>query len=254
MPDRINKDETDPIKSILGPHGLDNRNKKGEQLLELLLSYDLKIANSFFTKESYTTWKQFNESRSQHMLDVFSISGSSWKRVRDCETIENGATSDHSAVSIKIHLNSIAANIKTNEMYAGKEDYAKIVAETEENEKFNKILEELAPGETPNYTHFFQSVMVAAKATATKLQKKPIDWFEFSKQTVQPAITKVNKLLNEHRKAIGPEADEIHAQLKLANKLRDIAVKAGKSAFLSHQAEEIGNISDGNTKAKWAAV
>ena len=36
--------------SVLGTHGIDNRNKKGRRLLGLLLTNSLKVTNSFFKK------------------------------------------------------------------------------------------------------------------------------------------------------------------------------------------------------------
>ena len=108
----------------------------------------------------------------------------------------------------------------------------------------------LAPDDSHNYTDFFQRVKKAAGATSTKLKKKPQDWFEYCKHQVLPVIDRKNNLLNEYRKAFGTEADLLYSQVKLATTLRDIAVKAGKSAFLSHQADKIGSLTDGGNKRK----
>ena len=46
--------------------------------------------------------------------------------------------------------------------------------------------------------------------------------YRCSKPTNQPAINRMNKLLDEYTKAFGTEADLLYSQVKLALKLRDI--------------------------------
>ena len=113
------------------------------------------------------------------MLDLVTCSASIFKRVRQCKAIKFGASSDHSAVEMQFHLNSVAINIKEKAMDAGDIDYATIVSDESANRTFNDKLKSLAPDDNPNYTVFFQCVKAAAKATATKLKTKPQDWFSF---------------------------------------------------------------------------
>ena len=83
----------------------------------------------------------------------------------------------------------------------------------------------------PSYTDFFQCVKNSVRATATKLKTKPQDWFAFCKNQIQHVLDRMNKLFDEYRKAFGAEADILCLQVKLASKLRDIAVKDGKTTY-----------------------
>ena len=55
---------------VIGPHVIENRNKKGRILLGLLSANNIKIVNTFYQKDSYTTWRSFDNTRLCHMLDV----------------------------------------------------------------------------------------------------------------------------------------------------------------------------------------
>ena len=68
----------------LGPWGINNRNMQGRRLLGFFSNNQLKIANSFYKKASYVTWRSFNKTRSPHMLDVISVSKNFYKCVRNC--------------------------------------------------------------------------------------------------------------------------------------------------------------------------
>ena len=54
----------------------------------------------------------------------------------------------------------------------------------------------------------------------------------------------MNKLSDEYRKAFGTEADQLYSQVKTASKLQDVALKAGKSDYLSHLVDKIGSLTD----------
>jgi exonuclease III len=109
-------------KETLGRYGIKNRNKKGTSLLNLLASLEMKITNSFFQKRAssssptttHTTWRNTNASKSQHVLDVFSISSNIFKRVRKCHTTRDSVDSDHTAVIIKLELTSISFKMQEN--------------------------------------------------------------------------------------------------------------------------------------------
>ena len=58
----------------IGPHGIDNRNKKGQMLLGLISANNTKIVNTFYQKNSYTTCRSFDKTRSCHMLDIITSS------------------------------------------------------------------------------------------------------------------------------------------------------------------------------------
>jgi hypothetical protein len=113
---------------------------------------------------------------------------------------------------------------------------------------------ELSPSNNPNYTTFFQGVETAAKCAATTVEKKAVDWFEMSKEKIQPVIDKMYNLLAEYRNSTGEGARIMKEELKLASKIRSITINEAKATYLSAKAEEIGNLAGGNTKEMWVSV
>ena len=97
-------------KGVIGPFGIDNRDMKGRILLIVLSQNRLRVANSYFTKPSFVTWRSFNASRSPHMLDLITTSDSFLKHVRDCGVTPTGMRSDHSAVKLILSKRSIKFN------------------------------------------------------------------------------------------------------------------------------------------------
>ena len=74
----------------------------------------------------------------------------------------------------------------------------------EANMKYNKILERYTQTSTQHpqpkeYTEFFNCIKEAGHATATKANTTPIDWFDMSKEEIQPTIDAVTALLKELR-------------------------------------------------------
>ena len=84
----------------IGPHGIDNSNKYGIRLLGVLSTNNIKIVNTFYQKDSFTTWRSFEKTRSCHMLDVITSSFSFFKCIRDCGVTPKGVQSDQSAVQM----------------------------------------------------------------------------------------------------------------------------------------------------------
>jgi hypothetical protein len=76
----------------IGACGIENRNKKGTSLINLMASLNMKITNSFFNPRplnldattTHTTWRNPNASKSQHMPDVFSCLNTFFNRVQGC--------------------------------------------------------------------------------------------------------------------------------------------------------------------------
>ena len=251
----VSSTREDTFRETVGPHGLDNRNKKGHELLQLLASHDMKITNSYFRKESHTTWKSFNSLETQHMLDVISTSSTLFKRVLNCGVSKFGIDkSDHSAVEMKLHLNSIPIKVKAPTLDAGTPDWRAIMEKEDTNATYNEKTRELSPSNDPNYTSFFQAVAIAAKSTATKIERRKVDWFEMSKEKVQPVINEMYRLLNEFRNSEGEVARILKEKLKLASKMRTITVDIAKSTYLSFKAREVGTLAGRNNKEMWMAV
>ena len=106
------------------------------------------------------------------MLDLVTCSTSIFKQVRQYKAIKLGALSDHSAVEMKFHLNSIAINIKEGRMDAGDIDYATIVSNEAANLTFNDKLRSLAPDDNPNYTDFFPMRQSCSESNGHQAQNK----------------------------------------------------------------------------------
>ena len=87
-------------KGVIGPFGIDNSNMKGRRLMSVLSQNILRVANRYFNKPSFVTWRSFNASRSPHMLDVIATSELFFKHVRDCGVMPTGMRSNHSAVKL----------------------------------------------------------------------------------------------------------------------------------------------------------
>ena len=83
---------------------------KGRIFLSVLSQNILRVANSYFNKPSFVTWRSFNASRYPHMLDVITNSDSFSKHVRECEVMPTGMRSDQSAVKLIFSNRSIKFN------------------------------------------------------------------------------------------------------------------------------------------------
>ena len=253
-----NKD--DPFRRAVGPHGLNNRNHKGTRFLQHLCSLDMKIANSFFVKTNYATWKNFKPSRpSYHMLDVFSVSNTLFKHVKDCGTTPHGTDcTDHTATFITLNINSIAIQSKRqNKTNATlRADWHQIINDNETNQSFNHKLNTEIQHTNPrdDYTTFFELVKNTAESTAIKPEKKINAWFTMSKDTLQPAIDRVTALQHSIRDPSNQNKLATKRELQLAYRLRNIAVREAKSKYMSHIAQRIGTLSGENTRAMWEAI
>ena len=100
--------ESSELSSIIGPHGFDNRNDKGVWALQLLALQDLMVTNTFFEHRDHTTHTSYLPPSLPQMLDVISVSSSSFKRVRDCALWEHSIPSDHAGIICKFSITPIS--------------------------------------------------------------------------------------------------------------------------------------------------
>ena len=91
----------------LGPHGIDNRNIKGRELLYLYKINNLKILLSYFKHNNYITYRLFHDKNSAHMLYNFVCYDQRFKSISDCKITKIGVRSDHTAIITKFILTSI---------------------------------------------------------------------------------------------------------------------------------------------------
>ena len=140
-------------------------------------------------------------------------------------------------------------------MDAGGPDWKEIAVEGEgSNITYNEKTRKLSPSNDPNYTSFFKSIEISAKYTATAVDKRTVNWFEMSKEKIQPVIDNMYNLLTEFRDFYGETTKSLKSELKLASKMRSIVVTEAKATYLSAKADEIVNLAGGNTKEMWSAV
>ena len=250
----------DPFRPALGPNGINNRNAKGMKFLQHMCSLNMKIVNSFFVKHNYATWKNFKPSHpTYHMLDIFSVSSSFFKHVRNCGTIPFGVdNTDHTATAITIDINCIAYKTtkRTNTINGGRPNWHKITYDRETKEEFNsKLSTELSHiNTTDDYTTFFDLVNNAAKSSAIEEPKQQNAWFEMSKDRIQPAIDRITSLHRTLRDPTNPNPTLTKAELQTAYRLRNMIVREAKSRYMSHIAQKISNLSGDNPRAMWKAI
>ena len=99
---------------ILGPHGIDNRNLKGQELLYLYKSNDFKILLSFFKHTNYVSYRSFNDAKTPHMLNNFVSCRRFFKRISDCKVTNLGVRSGHAAIMTRFRLTAIKFNNERN--------------------------------------------------------------------------------------------------------------------------------------------
>jgi hypothetical protein len=117
-------------------------------------------------------------------------------------------------------------------------DWAAIMTNPYLNQQLNDSLSNHLPP-NPSYTTFFSMVYDTARATATKLPSPPVDWFEFSRDRLQPVLDKVIALLLELRDPNNPTPSYTKTKLALANRIRNIRVKEAKMDFNRHMADKL---------------
>ena len=71
------------FSDTLGPHGIDNINIKGRELLYLYKTINQNILLSYFKHNNYITYRSFNDKSSAHMLENFVFCDQLFKRISD---------------------------------------------------------------------------------------------------------------------------------------------------------------------------
>jgi hypothetical protein len=105
------------------------------------------------------------------------------------------------------------------------------------------------------YTNYFKNVKRAGKETTKKTIIPPLDWFEMSKDKLQPRINTVNSICKQLRKCKDKHTTScLEKELKLANKICNIVVAEAKELYMSKLAEKIARLAGTNSKAMWKAV
>ena len=98
------------FSDTLGPHGIDNRNIKGIELLYLYKTNNLKILLSYFKHNNYITYRSFNDKKSAHMLENFVCCNQLFKSISDFKVTKIGVRSDHTVIVTRFRFTSIKFN------------------------------------------------------------------------------------------------------------------------------------------------
>ena len=177
----------------IGPHSIENRNKKGIRLLGLISANNIKIVNTFYQKDSYTTWRSFEKTRSCHMLDVTTSSFSFFKCIIDCGVTPKGVRIDHSAVQM-VFLNR---TIKFKSDYVERPviDWNKIKKKPEINRQFNFLIHNKLQ-DIHDYTTFNEAILSCSKQTAMVVKIKYQGWYHHSCDTLAPTLESRNEVLH----------------------------------------------------------
>jgi len=99
-------DDDDDVTSPVGPHGIDWRNKAGDELLTFLALRNMCLPMSFFEKKlsRRATWYS-PRSKRPYELDHFMMRRQDLKRVIDADTKRRHSVySDHTAICLKIRI------------------------------------------------------------------------------------------------------------------------------------------------------
>jgi hypothetical protein len=82
-----------------------------------------------------------------------------------------------------------------------------------------------------------------------------MDWFETSKDKIQPQIDTVTSMLKQLRECKEEHTKScLQKELKLANKICNIVIEEAKESYMSKLAEKIARLAGTNSKAAWTAV
>ena len=104
------------------------------------------------------------------MLDVISVSSSSFKRIRDCALWKHSIPSDHASVLCKFSVTSISfKHSQPTNLIAGKADWEKIAKDDQLRRNFNERLQALNGEGLTNYSTFMENIMRAGEDTATRM-------------------------------------------------------------------------------------
>lgn len=235
----------DPKKKVIGPNGLDNQNMKGKKLLDVLISKNLRVVNSYLKKKIYGTWKEI-KTGSMHMLDVFSASIDVCKRIKDCGRVTYGVDGDHYAVMMKFHLNTIAFK---NVLAKGSADYKTI--KEEECKTFNDGVWER--GKDEKYTKCMETINIVAEETCMKTKYVINGWYKFGGEELRKATEERDKMRSEMREREGKVNNSDCPLLKEANKRVKDVIDNAHAKYERSKAEKVHKMAE-DGKGGWVAA
>jgi len=229
----------------IGQYGEKQRNTKGESLLNLVRSFNLKICNTFFEHPSYSTWKDFREKSSKHQIDHILANQTCFNSITNCKVSQIGTISDHSSL-----LTTLAIKYKKNHHKKPRKviKWDKLVNENEKIHFNDQIISTFDGG---NLDDFCTALTEAGKASLLEEETTDTGWFHFSRDTLAPILNKRNKVLFEARQQ--DNSEELRQRCRDARTAAKIAVEAAKCRWNEHLASSIANMKN-TPKASWEAI
>jgi hypothetical protein len=103
--------------------------------------------------------------------------------VRDCNTIFEGISSDHKAVSLKLMLSSI--KVQSCAISRGDTDWQKILSNEHLQMVYNKHLQSMITPEM-DYDKYNAAILKAGELTMAINKRKCEGWFQLSRATLAP--------------------------------------------------------------------
>ena len=167
---RIGTRTSDEHKQVLGPYGIARSNGRGENLVHIFGSNEMRVENTFFNhaQEDYVTYNSipttFHPDGISSMHDIFAGLQSLHKRIHECKAFPHGAVSDHKAVRPSLILTSI--KFHGNALSCGTIDWHKILLDDHTRAMYNEHLLMLMTEPTQWDTHQ-ELILQAGALTAT---------------------------------------------------------------------------------------
>ena len=234
---RIGTRSCEEHKQVLGPFGIERDNTRGENVLHILGSHNLRVENTFFQHraEEYVTYTSIPTSCHPHgvpsMHDIFACSQSLHKRVQDCKAVLHGVASDHQAVRLCLALSSI--KFKAHAISRGTINWPKILSDEHTRMVYNEHLASLT---TPDmeYDDYQATIMKAGELTATHHKRQCDGWFQMSRTTLAPLLKERNQLLHSVKRMqhLSTEIQaSVQADLKRLNRHIAHAVSHAKAMW-----------------------
>ena len=104
---RIGRRDQEEYCSVLGMNIFDVMNIKGDNLLEIYGSNNLRDENNFYTQDNYNTYVSKGMDKTLSMHDILTIDQTTHKQIRDRKSVNDGADSEHAAVVVKLAITFI---------------------------------------------------------------------------------------------------------------------------------------------------
>jgi hypothetical protein len=66
---QVGRGDCEEYEDVMGIWGMKERNDKGQSVLEVYMTHNLCVMNTYFEHKEYWTYQSFNEEKMKHMID-----------------------------------------------------------------------------------------------------------------------------------------------------------------------------------------